>query len=71
MTTEQMEVWSLEEGDHVRMNGEVYFVQVIEPTSSTTSTLWLVDEEGFQHSVVVEDSQKISVVVLDNADAVL
>ena len=71
MITEKMEVWSIEEGDSVRMNGEVYFVQVIEMASPTTSCLWLVDEEGFQHSVVLEDSQKISVVILDNAEAVV
>lgn len=62
MTTEKYEVWSLEEGDTVVMNGETYFVQVIEPASPTTSRLWLVDDEGFQHSVEVEDSSTVRVV---------
>lgn len=66
MITDLMEVWSLEEGDHVRMNDEIYLVQIIEPAGPDHSTLWLVDEEGFQHSVIVEDSQKIVVVIVDN-----
>ena len=65
MTTDLMEVYSLEEGDQILVNDEVYLVQVIEAASPTASRLWLVDEEGFQHSIEVEDTKKLRL-VLDN-----
>ena len=65
MTTDLMEVYSLEEGDQILVNDEVYLVQVIEAASPTASRLWLVDEEGVQHSIEVEDTKKLRL-VLDN-----
>jgi len=63
MTTEKMEVYSIEEGDTIYLNDELFFVQVIEPASSTESVLWVVDEEGFQRSIVVKDTEKLPVVI--------
>lgn len=63
MTTERMEVYSIEEGDTIYLNDELFFVQVIEPASSTESILWVVDEEGFQRSIVVKDTEKFPVVI--------
>jgi hypothetical protein len=63
MTTEKMEVYSIEEGDTIYLNDELFFVQVIEPASSTESVLWVVDEEGFQRSIVVKDTEKFPVVI--------
>lgn len=62
MTTELYEVYSLEEGDSIILNGETFFVQVIEPDGTDASVLWLVDDEGFQHSVVLDDSTKVRVI---------
>jgi hypothetical protein len=58
-----MEVYSIEEGDTIYLNDELFFVQVIEPASSTESILWVVDEEGFQRSIVVKDTEKFPVVI--------
>lgn len=61
MTTELYEVYSLEEGDTIMLKDSVYFVQVIEPASQSESLLWIVDEEGFQKSIVLPDTTRIRV----------
>ena len=63
METELMEVYSLEEGDQILVNGEVYLIQVIESASPTASRLWLVDEEGFQNSIEADDTKKFHLVL--------
>lgn len=61
MTTELYEVMCLEEGDSIILNGETFFVQIIEPAGPDDSILWLVDEEGFQKSIVLADTVKVRV----------
>lgn len=71
MTTEKYEAWSLEEGDTILVNGNLYLIHDIEALDSDHTSLLVLDEEGYAHTINVEDSQKISVVVLDNAEAVV
>lgn len=62
MTTELYEVFSLEEGDTIILNGDTFYVQVIEPTDDPSeSLLTLVDDEGFQKSVILADTAKVRV----------
>lgn len=70
MTTDLMECWSLEEGDQILVNGEVYKIHDIQVLDSDHTSLLLVDEEGMGKTLNVEDSQKIPVVVLDNLSEV-
>ena len=66
MTTTPVEVYSLEEGDNLYLNGEVYYLQLIEPSGRDATKLWLVDEEGFQSVMYIDDDATVPVVVLDN-----
>lgn len=66
MTTELMEIWSLEEGDQIIINGNVYLIHDIEVLDSDHTSLLLVDDEGMGKTLNVKDSQKIAVIVLDN-----
>lgn len=68
MTTELFQVYSIEEGDTIILHGNTYYVQVIEPSGKDHSVLWLVDDEGFQRSVVVSDTTLIPVVFEETAD---
>jgi hypothetical protein len=66
MTTDLIEVWSLEEGDTILIRGNLYLIHDIETLDSDHTSLLVLDEEGYAHTINVKDSQKISVVVLDN-----
>lgn len=66
MSTDLMEVWSLEEGDTILIRGNLYLIHDIETLDSEHTSLLVLDEEGYAHTINVKDSQKISVVVLDN-----
>ena len=70
MTTEMIEVWSLEEGDTILVNGNLYLIHDIEVLDSDHTSLLLVDEEGMGKTLNVEDSQKICVIMLDNLSEV-
>lgn len=71
MTTESMEVYSLEEGDLISIRGEVFRIVEIEDGESCDYRIILVDEEGYRRHVEADSSQKFSVIVLDNAEAVV
>lgn len=62
MTTETMEVFSLEEGDTIVCKGSLYAVSVMEATE-TGYRLHLTDEEGFAKILNVNDTDRIRVVV--------
>jgi hypothetical protein len=63
MTTEMYEAYSIEEGDTVFLNSQTFYVQIIEPHDANSSVFWLVDDEGFQKSTVIEDTKKLPVVI--------
>lgn len=71
MTTESIEVYALEPDDQVLINGEVYRITFIDMIDRDTSRIHVVDAEGIRRMIDAEDSQKISVLVLDNAEAVV
>jgi HJR/Mrr/RecB family endonuclease len=65
MTTEKMQVFSLEEGDQIVLNGNIYRIVDIEDGDARDYRLVLVDEEGYRRSLEAdaEDSLRL---VLDN-----
>ena len=65
MTTEHMEAYSLEEGDQVLINGEVFRIVDIEDGESLDYRFVLVDEEGYRRHVEAESQKKFRL-VLDN-----
>lgn len=72
VTTEFMEVWSLEEGDQILVNGNVY--KIIDFSCNWSESdeyvFDVVDEEGFVHTIAAEGSKKFRL-VLDTTDAVV
>lgn len=69
MTTERMQVFSLEEGDQILLNGEIYRIVSIEDGDARDYRLVLVDEEGFRRHVEA-DAQDSLRLVLDNLSEV-
>ena len=65
MTTEHMEAYSLEEGDQVLINGEVFRIVDIEDGENLDYRFVLVDEEGYRRHVEAESQKKFRL-VLDN-----
>ena len=65
MTTEIMECWSLEEGDQILVNGEVYKIVDIIPDFSKRFEyiLTVVDEEGFRHEIGADGAKKFRLIV--------
>ena len=71
MTTDLMECWSLEEGDQIVVNGEVYkILEIGIDTNGDDYLLFVVDEEGFRHTIAACGSKKFRL-VLDTTDAVV
>ena len=66
MTTEIMETWSLEEGDQILVNGEVYRIIEIGADINRNYLLFTVDEEGYRRHILLGEFDKVSVLVLDN-----
>lgn len=62
MTTDLMEVWSLEVGDQIVIAGNVYRITEIEDADDDYA-LKCVDEEGFHHTVTAAGSKKIRLVL--------
>ena len=62
MTTELYEAFSLEEGDTILVNGDLYVIHDIEALDSDHTSLLVLDEEGFAHTINVCDTDKIRVV---------
>ena len=65
MTTDLMECWSLEEGDQILVNGEVYKILDIIPDFSKRFEyiLTVVDEEGFRREIGADGAKKFRLVV--------
>lgn len=71
MTTEYMEVWSLEEGDQITINGDVYkILEIGIDTNGDDYLLFVVDEDGYRHTISAAGSKKFRL-VLDTTDAVV
>lgn len=69
MTTESMEVYSLEVGDQISIRGEVFRIVEIEDGDSSDYRLVMVDEEGYRRSIEADSSTKFRL-VLDNLSEV-
>ena len=65
MTTEPMEAYSLEVGDQITVNGEVFRIVDIEDGDSLDYRFVLVDEEGYRRHIETESQKKFHL-VLDN-----
>lgn len=65
MTTESMEVFSLEEGDQIVINGNIYKVLEIENGETLDYRLSVADEEGYRRHIEAESTKKFRL-VLDN-----
>lgn len=65
MTTESMEAYSLEVGDQITVNGEVFRIVDIEDGDSLDYRFVLVDEEGYRRHIETESQKKFHL-VLDN-----
>ena len=65
MTTDLMEVYSLEIGDQIAIRGEVFRIVEIEDGDSSEYRLVMVDEEGYRRSVEANSTEKFRL-VLDN-----
>ena len=59
MTTEKMEVYSLEEGDQIVVSGNIYRIVDIETLNGDSSSILLIDEEGIAKTLNVPDTAKI------------
>ena len=65
MTTDLMEVYSLEVGDQILVKGELFRITEIEDGNSSEYRLIVVDEEGYRRHIEAEFSKKFRL-VLDN-----
>ena len=62
MTTERMEAYAIEGGDHIYVNGQLY--RVFDVGISDDGYIFnIVDEEGNRATLCVEDTKKIPVVI--------
>ena len=69
MSTDLMETWSLEEGDQILVNGEVYKILEIGTDVDRNYLLFTVDEEGYRHTIAADGAKKFRL-VLDNLSEV-
>ena len=63
MTTDLMECWSLEEGDQILVNGEVYKIVEIGTDINRNYLLFTVDEEGYRHTITADGAKKFRLVL--------
>ena len=63
MTTEMMEVYSLEEGDQIYIQGSVYKIIDIEDGDVLDYRLIVADEEGYRRSIEAESTKKFRLVI--------
>jgi hypothetical protein len=68
MTTQKMEAYCLEEGDQILIGENIYLITEVD-TADSGYLLKMVDEEGYQRSIVVADTTKVPVII-DNTLAV-
>jgi hypothetical protein len=69
MTTENMEAWSLEEGDQIVIMDNVYRIIKSDLTFDRKYFFWLIDEEGQQKTLAVEGYERLPLLI-DNSFAV-
>lgn len=62
MTTEKFEVFSLEEGDTIIIQGVSYMIVAIEDGDTLDYRLVLVDEEGYRRSIEADATARFRVV---------
>jgi hypothetical protein len=67
MSTDLMEAYSLEVGDQITVQGEVYRIVEIEDGDTLDYRFVLVDEEGYRRHIEAEFSKKFRI-VLDSTD---
>ena len=65
MTTDLMEVYSLEVGDQILVKGELFRITDIQYGQRSDYRLIVVDEEGYRRYIEAEFSKKFRI-VLDN-----
>lgn len=70
MTTEMFEVFSLEEGDTIMVQGVSYMIVSIEDGDTLDYRLVLVDEDGYRRSIEADSTARFRV-VCEEADDVL
>jgi hypothetical protein len=63
MTTENMEAWSLEEGDQIVIMDNVYRITKTDLTFDRKYFFWLVDEEGQQKTLAVEGYERLPLLI--------
>ena len=63
MTTEIMEVWSLEVGDQIVISGQVYKIVEIEDGDSYEYRLVMVDEEGYRRHIEAPGDGRLRLVI--------
>lgn len=64
MTTELMEVFSLEVGDQILIKEDIYKIFEI-GVADVDYLLYLVDENGYKRIIQAEDTKKFKVIVED------
>ncbi len=69
MTIENMEAWSLEEGDQIVIMDNIYRITKTDLTFDRKYFFWLVDEEGEQKTLAVEGYERLPLLI-DNSLAV-
>lgn len=63
MSTDLMETWSLEEGDQILVNGEVYKILEIGTDADRNYLLFTVDEEGYLRTIAADGAKKFRLVL--------
>ena len=71
MTTDLMEVYSLEEGDQIISNGNVYRIVGIHDGDSFEYRLDVIDEEGYLKSLECDGDHKVRLVCDTDHEAVV
>lgn len=69
MTTESMEAYSLEIGDQIAIQGNVFRIVDIEDGDNLDYRFVLVDEEGYRRHIETESQKKFEM-VLDNLSTI-
>jgi hypothetical protein len=62
MTTDLMEVYSLEEGDTIVHLGQLFRITSLESVDNEHTEILCVDEEGYRRSILVWDLDKVRIV---------
>jgi hypothetical protein len=68
MTTDLMEVYSLEEGDQILIGENVYKILEIFDGIDCDYAMHLVDEEGYRRTIEVDSEKKLRLVIDNYAE---